>query len=140
MYNNHRIFGGLAKREEYWGFYLFHIFFILLFLLINNSFVNIFKTYDDTPYGLIVYAILTLIPSLSIFIRRLRDAEVNILLFIVLSIISGILIPIGNPITIIIGVILVLLLLFVLFFKKGNMSAECVVSVSTNEKDEGSDL
>jgi hypothetical protein len=78
--------------------------------------------------------------ALSIFIRRLRDAEVNILLFIVLSIISGILIPIGNPITIIIGVILVLLLLFVLFFKKGNMSAECVVSVSTNEKDEGSDL
>jgi uncharacterized membrane protein YhaH (DUF805 family) len=76
-FNNYATFSGRATRSEYWFFVLFNIIFIILAMLLDNAFGTTIKMgYGvSLPYGYIyiAYVIITLLPGLSVGVRRLHD-------------------------------------------------------------------
>jgi uncharacterized membrane protein YhaH (DUF805 family) len=66
------VFGGRARRKEYWMFLLFN----LIFLAVATILDTVLKlNFGRLPYGWIytVYALAVVIPSLAVAIRRLHD-------------------------------------------------------------------
>lgn len=65
-------FNGRARRKEYWMYFLFNTFFLIITMIIDSLFGLNFK---DKPYGLIytIYSLATLLPSVSVAIRRMHD-------------------------------------------------------------------
>lgn len=76
---NYANFNGRARRKEYWTFLLFNLFFSITASLLDL----IFGTNNRFDFGLnfpilngyfeLSYYLFALIPSLSVFIRRLHD-------------------------------------------------------------------
>ena len=67
-------FSGRARRAEYWFFYLYYL--IASFVLVFADLVLFPKTFDsDTNQGVLgsIFALVNIVPSISIFIRRLHD-------------------------------------------------------------------
>lgn len=73
-------FDGRARRKEFWMFFLFNIIFLALALILDNL-LGITFTMDSFSgeqavfYGYIymAYSLFTLIPNLSVTVRRLHD-------------------------------------------------------------------
>ena len=67
-------FSGRARRAEYWFFYLYYL--IATFVLAGADLVFFPKAFDSTGgQGVLgsIFALINIVPSISIFIRRLHD-------------------------------------------------------------------
>jgi uncharacterized membrane protein YhaH (DUF805 family) len=66
------VFGGRARRKEYWMFVLFNIIFVLVAMGLDNL---LGTTIQDLGYGYIyiLYALALIIPALAVGVRRLHD-------------------------------------------------------------------
>jgi uncharacterized membrane protein YhaH (DUF805 family) len=69
---NYATFEGRSSRTEYWMFGLFNLMFALFFLCIDLSFKINFEGHLIGPFY-ILYFLFSLVPSLSIAVRRLHD-------------------------------------------------------------------
>ncbi len=69
---NYAGFSGRARRKEYWMFALFNLIFLIVAMILDNV---LGTTIEDLPYGLFyfLYALVVLIPSLAVAVRRLHD-------------------------------------------------------------------
>jgi len=69
---NYAGFKGRARRKEYWMFVFFNIIFTIIAMVIDNILGTIIT---PTYYGLfyVLYALIVLIPSLAVGVRRLHD-------------------------------------------------------------------
>ena len=68
------VFGGRARRKEYWFFILFNIIFAAVLAVIDW----ITGTYNvETGIGLLgtLYALAVFIPGISVLVRRLHDTD-----------------------------------------------------------------
>lgn len=65
-------FNGRARRKEYWMFFLFNIIFSFAAAMLDNL---LGTANPELNYGVIyiLYAIIMLIPSLAVGVRRLHD-------------------------------------------------------------------
>lgn len=74
VWKKYAIFGGRARRKEYWFFVLFNIIavFILAFI---DALLGTFS--QETGVGLLsgVYSLAVLIPSIAVAVRRLHDTD-----------------------------------------------------------------
>lgn len=76
-------FSGRSRRKEYWMFFLFNIIFGTIATLLDNLLNLTYKIPVDyfgevsIGYGIIytVYALLLIIPSLAVTVRRLHDQD-----------------------------------------------------------------
>ncbi len=69
-------FSGRARRKEFWMFYLFHIIIIFAFLLVDAYLDTPTVFLDDIPSLLAtIYILGTLLPYLSVTVRRLHDTD-----------------------------------------------------------------
>ena len=70
--NKYATFRGRARRSEYWWFVLFNYLVVFVAILLDRCFG---LTFADTSYGPIycIAAIVLLLPSLSVTVRRLHD-------------------------------------------------------------------
>ncbi len=59
------VFSGRARRKEYWMFVLFYMLFSIVFSIMDA----VIGTYFITA----IYALVMIIPSLSVMVRRLHD-------------------------------------------------------------------
>jgi uncharacterized membrane protein YhaH (DUF805 family) len=66
------VFGGRARRKEYWMFVLFNVIFLIVAALLDNL---LGITFQGNFYGYIylVYALAVAIPALAVAVRRLHD-------------------------------------------------------------------
>ncbi len=66
------IFGGRARRKEYWMFVLFNIIFAIVAMILDNV---LGLANERTGYGIIytLYALAVLLPGLAVTVRRLHD-------------------------------------------------------------------
>lgn len=70
-------FSGRARRKEFWMFYLFH--FLIIFLITFLSFFLTSDIYEDHETNWVyvpiicTYLLVSLIPSISLTVRRLHD-------------------------------------------------------------------
>ena len=66
------VFGGRARRKEYWTFLLFNMIFAIVAMILDNVFgiAN-----EDLGYGLIydLYVLAVFIPGWAVAVRRLHD-------------------------------------------------------------------
>ena len=69
---NYAGFSGRARRKEYWMFTLFYIIFAIAAAVLDNV---LGLAIENVGYGPIylLYALVTLIPSIAVSIRRLHD-------------------------------------------------------------------
>lgn len=68
------VFSGRARRKEYWFFVLFNIIFSILFGVIDG----VTGSFDpEVGLGIFggIYALLVLLPSLAVTVRRLHDTD-----------------------------------------------------------------
>jgi len=80
-FKNYASFSGIAIRKEYWYFVLFNIIFSIVAKVLDNSFfhnssTNAFgETETSSSFGLFytVYVLGTLVPSISLGVRRMHD-------------------------------------------------------------------
>ncbi|MEY5130584.1 MAG: hypothetical protein RL734_651 [Bacteroidota bacterium] len=65
-------FKGRASKKEYWMFSLWQTLILILFVGMDNV---LGTTFDDEVYGLMysVYLLATIVPMISVGIRRLHD-------------------------------------------------------------------
>ena len=70
--NKYATFRGRARRSEYWWFVLFNYLVVFVALILDLCFG---LTFADTGYGPIycIAAIVLLLPSLAVTVRRLHD-------------------------------------------------------------------
>ncbi|WP_293671942.1 DUF805 domain-containing protein, partial [uncultured Parabacteroides sp.] len=63
---------GRASRVEFWVFFFYYMFFLIVTFVIDTL---LGTTIGDSSYGVFstLYAILTIIPSIAISVRRLHD-------------------------------------------------------------------
>lgn len=75
-FKNWNHFSGRANRSEYWYFVLFSTIVSIVLMFLDISLLNL-DPYDPTQVGVLggIYNILTIIPSLSLSIRRLHDVN-----------------------------------------------------------------
>lgn len=74
--NNYFGFTGRARRKEFWMFFLFHVLFGLFAISVDLYMGN--DILEANLYSLYyIYFFATLIPSISVGIRRLHDAGRN---------------------------------------------------------------
>ncbi len=68
------VFGGRARRKEYWYFFLFNII-VTIVLAIIDALTGSFKA--GVGIGLLggLYSLAVIIPSLAVTIRRLHDTD-----------------------------------------------------------------
>ncbi len=72
------VFGGRARRKEYWNFILFNALFSLIIVIIEFSTgMRSMAEGSSTKFGVLsgIYALLTLLPVLSVMVRRLHDTS-----------------------------------------------------------------
>ena len=69
---NYGGFDGRARRKEYWMFTLFHIFFLIIAMILDNV---LGIAIEGIGYGpiYILYVLAILIPALAVSVRRLHD-------------------------------------------------------------------
>jgi len=68
------VFGGRARRKEYWFFALFNMIFALVLAFIDGM----VGTFDpETGYGVLsgIYCLAVLIPGIAVTFRRLHDTD-----------------------------------------------------------------
>jgi uncharacterized membrane protein YhaH (DUF805 family) len=72
VFQNYANFSGRARRSEYWYFFLAYLITAIIASIIDNV---VGLNFDPLPYGVfyIANAILVLIPSIAVGIRRLHD-------------------------------------------------------------------
>ncbi|OXA81845.1 Uncharacterized membrane protein YhaH, DUF805 family [Flavobacterium aquidurense] len=77
VFENYADFTGRARRSEYWYFRLATTVIFLLFIILG---VVVYATTSNGPLAvglacglLVLYSLLTLIPSLSVSVRRMHD-------------------------------------------------------------------
>ena len=58
-------FSGRSRRSEFWYFYLFHILAVIVAAIIDGV--------TGKPIFLILYALVSFIPTLAVIVRRLHD-------------------------------------------------------------------
>ena len=65
-------FNGRARRQEFWMFILFNLIFAFVAMILDNI---LGIAFEQIGYGPIyaIYALVTLIPSLAVAVRRLHD-------------------------------------------------------------------
>lgn len=66
-------FKGRARRKEYWHFMLFFIIFSILVKLIGSILDMMVGSYNLHSILSLIFSIITLIPSISVSVRRLHD-------------------------------------------------------------------
>lgn len=68
------VFGGRARRKEYWFFVLFSIIISMVFVLIDKN-TGSFNT--ESGFGVLsgIYGLAVLIPTIAVSVRRLHDTE-----------------------------------------------------------------
>ena len=68
------VFGGRARRKEYWYFYLFHLL-IYIVLGIIDGVTGTFELVPGAVLGLLggLYSLAVLIPGFAVAVRRLHD-------------------------------------------------------------------
>jgi len=66
------VFGGRARRKEYWMFLLFNIIFTIVAVILDNV---LGTAIENLGYGLfyILYGLAVLLPALAVTVRRLHD-------------------------------------------------------------------
>ncbi len=88
---NYAKFEGRARRSEYWYFALFNAIFLIVALILDNV---LGTTVGSMPYGAFyfLYALIVLIPSLAVGVRRMHDVGKSgwYLLIALIPIIGGI--------------------------------------------------
>ena len=62
---NYANFKGRSTRREYWYFVLFHLLFFVLMEVISTTFAF--------PEAVTIYLVLTLVPTISVGVRRIHD-------------------------------------------------------------------
>lgn len=62
---NYAVFSGRARRKEYWMFFLFYMIFSLILTFVDA----LMGTFVLTG----IYALVMIVPSLSVMVRRLHD-------------------------------------------------------------------
>lgn len=72
VFNKYATFRGRARRSEYWWFVLFNYLVVFVALILDFC---LGLTFADTGYGPIycIAAIVLLLPSLAVTVRRLHD-------------------------------------------------------------------
>ncbi|MBC8952167.1 DUF805 domain-containing protein [Xenorhabdus sp. PB62.4] len=68
VFTKYAIFSGRARRKEYWMFYLFNMIAVLALCILGSAI--------DEAIGLVLvgaYALFSLIPNISVTVRRLHD-------------------------------------------------------------------
>ena len=68
------VFGGRARRKEYWFFVLFNFIFAIVLAFIDGM----IGTFDpETGYGVLsgIYGLAVLIPGIAVLFRRLHDTD-----------------------------------------------------------------
>jgi len=74
VFKNYAVFGGRARRKEYWYFALFNflVFFLLTFI---DSVIGSFNS--EVGIGLLggIYSLAVLIPAIAVSVRRLHDTN-----------------------------------------------------------------
>ena len=71
---NYAMFGGRARRKEYWYFFLFNFIISMILTVIDIA----IGTFDEkTTVGLLggIYALAVLIPAIAVSVRRLHDTD-----------------------------------------------------------------
>src|SRR5687768_13547231 len=78
-------FNGRARRKEYWMFVLFQMIFGIVAMIIDGA---IGLNVGILPYGYIyvAYTLATLVPSLSVMVRRLHDTNKSGWMFFIILI------------------------------------------------------
>jgi len=68
------VFGGRARRKEYWFFVLFNFIFAVVLAFIDGM-IGTFNV--ETGYGVLsgIYGLAVLIPGIAVTIRRLHDTD-----------------------------------------------------------------
>lgn len=71
------VFGGRARRAEYWYFHLFNIIIVPIALWSIASFIDGFIEDDGSlMYGIYqIYQLAVLIPSIAVVVRRMHDVN-----------------------------------------------------------------
>jgi len=64
-FKNYANFKGVASRPEYWYFFLF--------LFLSGLVLNVVDKYSPAPVFGLIFNVITLLPSVAVLIRRLRD-------------------------------------------------------------------
>ena len=75
---NYATFKGRARRKEYWMFALFNMIFAVVAMIIDNLLGLTFSIEGQSiGYGYLyaAYGLFSLIPSISILVRRLHDVN-----------------------------------------------------------------
>jgi uncharacterized membrane protein YhaH (DUF805 family) len=78
VFKNYAKFDGRAPRSEYWWFQLFNLLFVLGAYAVMIALVAVTRSYAVLGVAILalgVYAIVSLIPSLAVTVRRLHDTE-----------------------------------------------------------------
>ena len=90
-FKNYAKFTGRSRRSEYWYFTLFNAIFVIVAMFLDNK---LGTTIGLLPYGYIYFAyfLVTIIPGLSVLVRRLHDVGKSgwMFLIILIPIIGGI--------------------------------------------------
>lgn len=63
---NYAVFGGRARRAEYWNFVLFNLIIAIVLYFVSSMVLKSQLLYT-------IYSLATLIPSLAVTVRRLHD-------------------------------------------------------------------
>ena len=91
VFKQYADFNGRARRKEYWMYFLFNLIFLIVATILDSSLGTNFK---PLPYGAIylLYALVTLVPSLAVAVRRLHDTGKSgwMILVCLIPIIGGI--------------------------------------------------
>ena len=68
------VFGGRARRKEYWMFVLFNIIFAVVAVILDNI---LGTSFQGAGYGLfyLLYGLAVIIPSIAVGVRRLHDTD-----------------------------------------------------------------
>ena len=70
---NYAVFGGRARRKEYWMFTLFNILIIFVLAFLDTAASTGNDRFGPAGLLLIVYYLAILLPSLAVSVRRLHD-------------------------------------------------------------------
>ena len=77
VWKKYAVFGGRARRKEYWFFALFHVI-ASICLILTDYVIGTYDPYIEIiGFGLLsgIYALAILIPSVAVLVRRLHDTE-----------------------------------------------------------------
>lgn len=86
--SKYAVFKGRAPRREFWGFSIINIIILLIILILHASFQT-GTLHTVLTYLVIIYAALTIVPSLAVMSRRWHDLG-RTGLWVLLNLVPGI--------------------------------------------------